>query len=171
MSVEVKLNDVDIEGVGGLVEKVKSNPQKAQTKWSAEVDWKGGFKSEATVRQFSGLKSDEPGGLGGSDSAPNPVEQVLVALGNCLAVGYAANATTRGIKLDEVKINVEGDLNLKTFLGLDNGNAGFENIHANVSIKSDASREKLEELHKTVVASSPVGHTVSRSVPVNVQLA
>lgn len=41
---------------------------------------------------FDPIPSDEPAGLGGSDTAPNPVEQVLGALGKCLAVGYAANA-------------------------------------------------------------------------------
>ena len=48
MSVEVKSNDVDIKGGGGLVEKVESNSQRAQTQLSAEGDWKGGFESEAT---------------------------------------------------------------------------------------------------------------------------
>ena len=170
VTTEVKLNEVNIGRVAELVEKIQANPDKAQTKWSAEVHWKKGFQSEAKIRSFEGLQSDEPAGLGGDDNAPNPVEQVLAAFGNCLAVGYAANATTRNIKLDGLKIELEGDLNLKTFLGLAQGNAGYENVRARVHIKSNASSEQLDELHKAVVASSPVGHTLSRAVPINVEL-
>ena len=50
------------------------------------------------------------------NSGPNPVEQVLAALGNCLAVGYAANATAAGIEIRGMTIKVEGDLDLHTFL-------------------------------------------------------
>ncbi len=170
VTTDVKLNKVNIDRVAQLVEKVQGNPEKAQTKWSAEVIWKSGFQSEAKIRDFAPLQSDEPTKLGGNDNAPNPVEQVLAAFGNCLAVGYAANATTRNIKLDELKIALEGDLNLKTFLGLAQGNAGYENVRARVHIKSNASRDQLEELHKAVVASSPVGHTISRAVPTAVEL-
>ena len=62
------------------------------------------------------IASDEPAGLGGTDTAPNPVEQVLAALGNCLAVGSAANATARGIALDWVVADLAcgaGDLTLR----------------------------------------------------------
>ena len=170
VTTDVNLNKVNIDRVVQLVEKIQSNPEKAQTKWNAEITWKSGFQSEAKIRGFEPLQSDEPTGLGGNNNAPNPVEQVLAAFGNCLAVGYAANATTRNIKLDELKIELEGDLNLKTFLGLAQGNAGYENIRARVYIKSNASRDQLEEIHKVVVASSPVGHTISRSVPLEIEL-
>jgi len=163
------LNDVNIAAVGQLVQKIQDNPEKAHTKWGAEVVWKKGFQSEARIGEHV-LGSDEPHGLGGDGTAPNPVEQVIAALGNCLAVGYAANATAKNIKLDEVKINLEGDLDLKTFLGLAQGNAGYENIRAVVSIKSNATDAEIKELHEQVVATSPVGHTLSRAVPVSVKL-
>ena len=169
-STTTVLNDVDIEAVGQVVQKIQDNPEKAHTKWSAEVVWNGGFRSEATVGDHTVL-SDEPHKLGGDNTGPNPVEQLIASLGNCLAIGYAANATLRNIRLDEVKIDLEGDLDLKTFLGLAQGNAGYENIHVNVHIKSDATHEQLRELHETVVATSPVGHTLSRAVPVSVKLA
>ncbi|MBF2761404.1 MAG: OsmC family protein [Ectothiorhodospiraceae bacterium AqS1] len=167
---EGSLNEVNIAQVGDLIEKIKADPEKAQTKWSAEVKWKEGFRSEATIRQFSGLGSDEPEGLGGDDTAPNPVEQVLAALGNCLAVGYAAGATARQIKIDELTLHLEGELNLKTFLGLEQGNAGFENIQVKVAIKSDADKTTIDELHRSVISTSPVGHTITRAVPVDIEL-
>ena len=173
MSKTVVLNKVNIGAVGELVEAIKNKPETAQTTWSADVRWKKGFQSEATIAngRYGPFLSDEPKQLGGEAKAPNPVEQLIASLGNCLAVGYAANATLRGIKLDEVKIHLEGDIDLRTFLGLAQGNAGYEKISAQVEITSDAPQKDLEELHKAVVATSPVGHTLSRAVPVDIQLA
>ncbi len=165
------LNDVDIDSVAGLAGKIQEEPDVAQTKWAAHVEWKGGFRSEASVRDFQPVISDEPAALGGSNEGPNPVEQVLAALGNCLAVGYAANATAAGIEIKKLSIDIEGDLDLHTFLGLAQGNAGYSGISVKVNIDSDASASDLEAVHDKVVNTSPVGHTLSRAVPVKVELA
>ncbi|MGH8873374.1 MAG: OsmC family protein [Acidimicrobiia bacterium] len=166
-----RINDVNLEAVGSLVEAIRSEPATADTVWKATVEWKGGFRSEAQVRGFGPVPSDEPFSLGGEDTAPNPVEQVLAALGNCLAVGYAANASAAGIELNGLRIDLEGDLDLHTFLGLADDNAGYEEIEVKVSIDSNASASQLEELHHKVVSTSPVGHTLQRPIPVNVLLA
>ncbi|MEM9746264.1 MAG: OsmC family protein [Actinomycetota bacterium] len=167
-----RLNDVDIDAVAGLAGKIQSEPDVAATTWRASVEWTGGFRSQATVREFSPVPSDEPAALGGDDTAANPVEQLLGALGNCLAVGYAANATGLGIDIKDLSIDLEGDLNLKTFLGLDpEGHAGYQSIRASVNIDSDATPEQLAQLHEQVVGTSPVGHTLNRPVPVSIELA
>ncbi len=165
------LNDVQIGAVASLAEKIQQDPQIAATQWHAEVNWKGGFRSEASIREFSPQTSDEPAALGGTDTGPNPVEQVLGALGNCLAVGYAANATAAGITIHDMSIAVDGDLDLHTFLGLKQGNAGYDNISVKVKIDSDASPEALAALHEKVVGTSPVGHTLSRAIPLKIDLA
>ena len=169
--VSTRLNSVDIESVAGLAAKIQESPDVADTKWKAEVKWNGGFRSEATIRDFSPSASDEPPQLGGTNTGPNPVEQLLAALGNCLAVGYAANATMAGISIKDMTINIEGDLDLHTFLGLREGNAGFSSISAKVDIDSDASSEDLLALHEKVKGSSPVGHSLNRAVTVAIDLA
>jgi len=169
-SVTTTLNDVNIDAVAGLAGKIQQEPEVAATKWNAKVNWKGGFRSEARIRDFEPLTSDEPDALGGTDSGPNPVEQVLAALGNCLAVGYAANATAAGIELRDLSIELEGDLDLHTFLGLASGNAGYDNISVKVKIDSDATAEDIKALHEKVVGTSPVGHTLCREVPVSIDL-
>ncbi len=164
------LNDVNIAAVAGLAGKISESPEVGATTWHASVDWKGAFRSEATIRDFAPAVSDEPESLGGGDAGPNPVEQLLGALGNCLAVGYAANATIAGIDIHDLKVEVAGDLDLHTFLGLRDGNAGFEDIRVHVHLDSDATAEQLEELHTKVTSTSPVGHTLSRQVPVQIDL-
>lgn len=170
-TVTTVLNDVDLGSVASLVEKIQEDPDVAATKWNAHVKWKGGFRSEAQIREFASAKSDEPDQLGGTNTGPNPVEQVLGALGNCLAVGYAANATAAGITINDLTIEVEGDLDLRTFLGLADGNAGFGNISVKVNLDSDASPEALQALHDKVTNTSPVGHTLDRAVSVQIELA
>lgn len=172
MSIEAqsRLNDVDIEAVGRLVEAISADPAKARTSWAAHVTWNGGFTSQSQVRGFEPTPSDEPPALGGGDTAPNPVEQLLGALGNCLAVGYAAGATVAGIRLDAIRVDVHGDVDLHVFLGLAEGHAGFESISARVTLESDAPREELEALHAKVQATSPVGHTLRHAVPVEATL-
>jgi uncharacterized OsmC-like protein len=171
-STTTVLNAVDIAAVAGLAAKIQESPDVASTTWRASVAWDEGFRSRASIRDFDAIGSDEPVSLGGTDTAPNPVEQLLAALGNCLAVGYAANATVAGLELKSLRVDLEGDLDLHTFLGLNpEGNAGYSAIRAQVAIDSDASPEALEALHRAVVATSPVGHTLSRAVPVQIDLA
>ena len=170
-TVSTSLNGVDIDTVIGLAGKIQQEPDVAKTRWSARVEWKGGFRSEAKVRDFDAMRSDEPEALGGSDTGPNPVEQILAAFGNCLAVGYAANATAAGIELRSLSIDLEGDLDLHTFLGLAPGNAGYDRISVKVDIDSSASDEEIRALHKKVTETSPVGHTLGRAIPLNIDLA
>ncbi len=165
------LNEVDLPTVGALVQAVQENPETGWTTWKSEVTWGGAFRTTARSRDLEPIAFDEPPGLGGSNTAPNPVEQLLGALGSCLAIGYAANATVAGIELKDLRIELEGDLDLQTFLGLGDGNAGFTSIGATVHIESDADQEAIEALHRKVVATSPVGHCLSRSVPLDVVLA
>jgi uncharacterized OsmC-like protein len=170
-TASTRLNDVDLEAVGALVGAIQADPAAARTTWSAHVTWTGAFTSEARVRAFAPQTSDEPAALGGGDTAPNPVEQLLGALGSCLAVGYAANATLAGIEIANLRIDLKGDLDLRVFLGLAEGHAGFDSIRATVRLDSPAPREELETLHAKVLGSSPVGHTLRAAIPVEVTLA
>lgn len=166
-----QLNDVDLAAVSALTEAIQSDPAKAATTWAAQVTWDGAFASRARIRQFADVPSDEPTALGGGDTAPNPVEQLLGALGNCLAIGYAANASVAGISIDALTIDLKGDIDLHVFLGLKEGHAGFTTIQAKVDLESSAPREQVEQLHDKVLASSPVGHTLKSAVPIEITLA
>jgi uncharacterized OsmC-like protein len=161
-----QLNQVNLGAVGALVDNIQKSPSAAETNWSAEVRWTGAFRSEASVRGFAPIASDEPEGLGGTDSAPNPVEQLLSALGNCLAVGYAANASVAGIEIRDLRIALDGDIDLHTFLGLADGHAGFSAIRVAVHLDTDADEAAVAELHRKVAATSPVGKTLSNAIPV-----
>ena len=136
-------------------------------KWNARVKWQGGFKSEAYVREHS-FAMDEPSTLAGVNTAPNAVEYVLSALGGCYVVGFVLNATKKGVKVDDLEVVVEGQLdNILTFFGLSNkGHPGFREIKAKLYARTKADKKVVEEIWKDTVATSPVSNTLSRNVTV-----
>lgn len=170
-TTDIKLNNVDIAAVGNLANAIVDEPTKGDTTWKATVGWDGGFRTTTRIRDFEPFGTDEPSTLGGTDTAPNPVEQLVGALGSCLAIGYAANATAAGIRIDNLRIDVEGDLNLEAFLGLKPGHAGYDTLRATVHLESDADSDAIAALHEKVVSTSPVGHTLSNAVSLAVDLA
>jgi len=176
MAVLTIVNGLDTEKLMKVVETVKQNWETGRTVWKASTTWKGGFKVATCSREFT-LTADEPEMLCGTNTAANPVEMVLQAYGACLSIGYAMNAAVRGIKLDDIKIDLEGEIDLPGFLGLEPPEKmqmdklpGFKTITAKVKIKADVDAKTLQDLHRHVVSTSPVGLTLSRPVKVEAEL-
>jgi uncharacterized OsmC-like protein len=118
------------------------------------------------------VQGDEPDVLLGTDSGPNAVELVLAALGSCYAVGFAYNAAALGFELEELSYEVEGDLDLRNFVGIEEGpRPGFTAIRVRGRARArNASREQLDELCRYVQRTSPVGDIIANAVPVEVSL-
>ncbi len=170
------VNGLDVDNLMKVVGTVKENWEKGKTVWKATTSWKGGFKVETCSRDFT-LLADEPEMLCGTNMAANPVEMVLQAYGACLTIGYAMNAAVRGIVLDDIKIDLEGEIDLPGFLGLEAPEnlkmdklPGFKSITVTVKMSSKTDKKKLEELHRHVIATSPVGVTLSRPVAIQTKL-
>ncbi|WP_376795974.1 OsmC family protein [Thermogemmatispora sp.] len=170
MSTPATVNGVDTAAIETLRTKLQNEPEAGDTLWKAEVTWRGGFLNEIRIRDLPPSYADEPKALGGSDTAPNPVEQLLGALGSCLAIGYTANAALRGIQIQELRVELEGHLDLPVFLGLHEGHAGYSGINVRVHLKADAPQEVLEELHQHVLRTSPVGQTIEKAIPLHATL-
>jgi uncharacterized OsmC-like protein len=166
------INGLEVDNLVKVVEAVKQKWEMGKTTWKASTTWKGGFKVETCSRDFT-LLADEPEMLCGTNTAANPVEMVLQAYGACLSIGFAMNAAVRGIKIHDLKIDLEGEIDLPGFLGLEAPEnlkmdklPGFKTIDVKVRIKADATPEALRQLHAHVVGTSPVGVTLSRPVTI-----
>jgi uncharacterized OsmC-like protein len=163
-------NGVDVEKLAETVNAVKADPKNAQVKFMANTKWISGAYSKTKIRDFV-IECDEPSALLGTNKVPNPVEIILAALGSCLAVGFAYNAAARDINLESLDISVEGDLDLRGFLGVSGDvRPGYQNIKATCRIKSDASKEKLRELYEHVKRTSPVGDIIRNAEPIMITL-
>jgi uncharacterized OsmC-like protein len=107
----------------------------------------------------------------GTDRGANPVEYVLTALAGCLTTSLVYHAAARGIAVEEVESHLEGDLDLRGFLGLsEEVRNGYENIRVTFKIKADATEEQLRELVQLAQNRSPVFDIISHPVPVSVEL-
>lgn len=96
----------------------------------------------------------------------------MTALAGCLTTSLVYHAAARGIKIEEVESTLKGDLDLRGFLGMDEAvRNGYQNIEVDFRIKSDASKEQLEELVNLAKKRSPVFDIVSNPTPVNVSLS
>lgn len=171
MALPMQVNAVDLGAVQDLVRTLQADPERRKTVWRSHVQWQGGFRNGFRSREHAPIVVDEPTALGGADTAPNPAEVLLGAVGTCLSIGYALNAAVRGIELQHLDLEVEGDIDLSVFTGLaDEGNPGYSNVRIRANIKSDASPEAIQALHEHVVRTSPICSTVSRPVSVTAEV-
>jgi uncharacterized OsmC-like protein len=140
--------------------------------------WTGQCRSESIVDGFTmageriarthKIVADEPFELLGGDSAPNPQELLMAAFNACIMVGYVAGASVKGINLDSVEIRTRGQLGLRGFLGLSDDVApGYESVDFEVRIKGDGSAADFEEIHQTVMKTSPNYFNMSRPIKMN----
>lgn len=177
------INGVDVNRLMATIEAIKETPDLARFQFRSQSRWEGGARSTTTIDSFHGtgseqqharthtLQGDEPDVLLGSDTAPNAVETVLAGLASCLAVGYAYNAAARGIEIEELTFQLEGELDLHAFLGLrEDSRPGFESIRVRYRVKSPARRDQLVELCEYVQRTSPVLDIIANRVPVMVEL-
>lgn len=179
-SVTTGVNGLDITVLQKLVSAIKADPGLAQCKFRASNQWTDGAKNTTTIAGFFGAKqeqthrdpfnlpADEPPILAGEDTAPNPVEHLLNALAGCLTTSLVAHAAVRGIEIEKLESELEGDIDLRGFLGLDHHvPKGFTNIRVKFNVSSP--NGKADDLRQ-LAEFSPVFNTLTHGVNVDVQI-
>jgi uncharacterized OsmC-like protein len=155
------------EALSKTVAGIQQNPIMSRVVFEAETALLEGVRCTGKVRNFAPIIVDEPPELGGQDKGANPVELLLVALGSCQEIMYAAMASMMGIKLDEVKVNLKGSLDLKGLFGMDPAiPPGYQKITYETILKSSAPEEELRKLIDAVETHCPVLDTLVRPIEV-----
>jgi uncharacterized OsmC-like protein len=156
--------------LGAAVEAIQSGAKNSVATFSADTHLVKDVLTNARVRNFS-FNIDEPHELGGSDSAPNPVEYVLASLGACQEILYSAYASFLGIDLENVQVKVKGTLDLKGLFGLDKSvRPGFQKVEYETTITSSADEKQLHELANIVETHCPVLDIIANKTEVSGQL-
>jgi uncharacterized OsmC-like protein len=177
-------NGIDVEQLLATIEAIKDDPNVATFTFRASSRWQQGTHNVGEIGLFvhAGqedqtrdvpfrLSGDEPPVLLGANKGPNAVELLLQALGFCYAVGYIANAAAQGIEVTWMGYNVEGDIDVRTFLGLPGPRAGFAAIRVTGRVASpNATDEQLQQLCTYVQDTSPVRDCLANPVPVTTTL-
>ena len=181
--MQTVINGVDTNAMGDTIDAVRAEPALAAFTFKLTNRWIGGGLNRSTVDAFEGtlsehrrpapfeLLNDEPPVLLGGDGGANPVEQVLHGLAGCLTTSLAYHAAARGIRVDAIRTRLEGDLDLRGFLGLDPAvRNGYRAIRVAFEVDGDLTEAERAGLVALAQARSPVFDIVSRGVPVTCRL-
>jgi uncharacterized OsmC-like protein len=176
------VNGLDLEALETTVAAIQQDPSRAVVGFRVRTDWQGQTRSTSIVegyrlggeeiaRRFR-VEADEPLELLGTNTAPNPQELLMTAVNACMTVGYVAQAAIRGIALDACRIEMDGELDLRGFLGLDpDVPAGYRRIDYVVTLEGDGTRDQYEEIHRAVMGTSPNYFNMARPIEMNGRLA
>ena len=176
----MRVNGVDLDTLMGTVNAIQADPELGICKFRASNTWMDGNHNRSTVAGFYAAKqeiahaqiftmdADEPAILAGGDQAANPVEHLLHALASCLTTSIVAHAAVRGIEIEELESELEGDIDLNGFLGLDAKTPkGFTEIRARFRVKADP--KDMDNI-KQLAMFSPVFNTITESARVDVDV-
>ncbi|HEX6220461.1 MAG TPA: OsmC family protein [Acidimicrobiia bacterium] len=179
-TTETIRNGVDTATLFATLDAIEEQPELATFQFRAANRWIEGAHNRSRIKEFHGaggedttrteafeLVSGEPQVLLGTDTGPNPAEFLLHALAGCLTTSLVYVAAARGVHLSEVTSTLEGNMDLRGALGLDDDyRNGFTDIKMRFSIKGDATDEELRELVERAYSRSAVFDIVSNGVPV-----
>lgn len=173
------VNGVDVSELKKKAGMLQQDPPLAKFTFRVRNNWLGCGHSQTTVTDFQGvgetirherefkIDADEPRVLVGQDQGANPVEHLLNALVSCLTGAMVYHAAVRGIEIHEVESTVEGDIDLRGFMGLaEDIRKGYQNIRVNFKVKADAPADVLEQCARF----SPVFDVVSNGTNVRLSI-
>ena len=179
MVEEQMVNGVDTRALKEMAQALKENPELAECRFKVTNEWDNCGHNKTTISGFHAkgediqhqapftLEADEPPLLLGSDKGPNPVEHLLNALVSCLTTSMVYHAAVQGIEIQELESTVEGDLNLRGFMGISSEvPKGYQNIRVSFRAKSDGDPEKL----KACALYSPVFNTITQGANIEVDV-
>lgn len=180
------VNGVALEPIGQLVDAVKADAGVAKITFRASSQWQRGTRTAVSVSEFlsngaaaspSGrtfqLMVDEPGVLGGADSAPNPVEYLAAGLCGCITAGIATNAELFGVSLDKLEVDVDVNYDIAGLLAVDRSvPTASTGIKYTVRLKGKdgVTREQLERCKAVIDGKSPVRNTLAGAIPMTTEV-
>lgn len=111
---------------------------------------------------------DEPENMGGTNLGPSPIQVLLMSLAGCINITGHQVARQRGMKLNGMKINIDGSMNPCTFIGCSyEERAGFQSINLKVDADfEDATPEEVESWLKETEKRCPVTDNIRESTKI-----
>jgi uncharacterized OsmC-like protein len=181
-TVRKQMNGLDTTKMFETLDAIQKQPALARFQFRNSNRWIDGGENRSRIQGFYGagreddsrsspfeFTNGEPPVLLGNNEGANPVEFLLHALAGCVTTTTVLHAAARGIRIHSISTELEGEIDLRGLLGLDESvSAGYEEIRMTMHISADCSDEELDNLMSFAPAHSPVCSTVCRPVPVKV---
>jgi uncharacterized OsmC-like protein len=175
-----RANGIDLNVLQETVSAIQKDPDLGKCKFRARNKWIDanhncttisgfyGAKQEMAHKQEFELHADEPPILAGGDEGANPVEHLLNALAACVTTSLVAHASVKGIHIESLESELEGDIDLRGFLGLaPDVPKGYTNIRLKFKVKTDT--ENMKKL-KRLAEFSPVYNTLIHGTKVDIEI-
>src|SRR5690554_1888321 len=151
--------------------RIADNPASAQLTYRVNGAGVGSVATAVTAGKHAFLV-DEPDALAGDDVAASPVEFALGALISCQVVVYRLYAQALGIRVDDIDIKAEGDLDARRLFGIDESvRAGFTEVRLAVTITGPETDARYQQLREAVDAHCPVLDLFTNPTPVSVTVS
>jgi uncharacterized OsmC-like protein len=115
-----------------------------------------GTRTKIQVRDFAAVYTDEPASLGGTNSAPSPLETVLVALVGCDGVIINGVATAMKFAYAGVDFACESQIDVRGPKGVPGIRPYFETAKLDITVYSDEPDARFQQLRKNVEFRCPV---------------
>jgi uncharacterized OsmC-like protein len=173
------VNGINMGVLEETMKAIESEPDLGSAHFRVRNKWVDANHNMTTIESYYGarqehqhhhafeLHADEPPMLAGGDQGPNPVEHLLNALAACLTTSMVAHAAVRGIHIEELESEVEGDIDLRGFLGLADVPKGYTDIRVRFRVKADT--QNMDRLRR-LAEYSPVYNTITQGARVDVQV-
>lgn len=116
----------------------------------------GGATTEAFVREFAPLVTDEPETSGGTNLGPTPFEMTLAALIGCEGVMIHGVASVMEFEYEGVEFEAAGQFDLRGPRGVPGVRPFFEWVELSVTLFTDEPPDRVERLAKNVEHRCPV---------------
>lgn len=161
------------ESVANASAYLTDHPEQARYRdSSAKASLESGLVVTVSGSGGESLRTDMPPGIGGTATAPSPGWFLRAAEASCVASLIAIRAAAVGVTLGSVEVEVDSESDDRGILGLDAEiPAGALSTRVMVAIDAPGlDRPALEELVRWAVEHCPVTDTVSRSVPLEIEL-
>ena len=166
---------IDPAGLEALAAKGKADPTAVRTVKCRTVAEGNKYRHLNYIRNLPAHIVDEPPGLLGDDTAPNPTEAALAALGTCIAVGLQANAVARGWKINAISVDLEGDINITSVWGVGDvapKPVGLTDVRIKAHLDVDgATSAEIAEVVAHTAKWSPVYNTIQNPVRLSIESA
>ena len=150
----------------------RTRPRARYTDSAAVAVLAGGLKFRVSGPDGAYVETDMPKGIGGDNSAGSPGWLMRAALASCLGALIVLRAAQQGIELGDLAVTVDSESDDRGILGMDASvPAGPSSARAQVRLTAaGASDAQLQELVSWAETHCPVADTVSRAIPLQVQL-
>ncbi len=173
-------NGVNVDQLVETINHIQEQPELAKFEFRAKNNWIDGGHCVSSIKGFYGagqedstreetftMECSHPQVLLGKDEAATPPEVLLHSLGSCLTGAMVYHAAANGVNIESASSSLVGNADLHGFLGLDpEVRMGFDGITFKLKVKSDATKEQLENFAKF----SPVFDMISNPTPIKIEI-